>query len=166
MRWLAIGLVLCGMSANAMAEEGLFVTRASYGASTVHPSMPDVGHMWNMSADLTLGERTGIIGGLVLVRHHEARSFAMHLGIKTLLVERFWKRIYLHLSPELIRVWGNGRDKRWDVSARAGLGYEHLLMWGFGFVVEIHGNAPLALRGGERFSAATAGVTLGLFMEF
>ncbi len=164
---LALAPLLCVASRVAVAEEGLFVTRASGGVSSVYPDMPKLGQQWTASADLTLGERTGIIGGVALVRHREGRSFGLSLGIKTLLIERFWRRVYVHVSPELVRVWGRGRDKTWDVGARAGLGYEQLLMWGFGFVIEVSGSTPLGLRGtAKRFDVASAGATIGLFMEF
>jgi|GEM_PF-5129603 len=164
---IVAGLVtLCAVPAVATAEEGLFVARASYGASTVHPDMPHIGQMWSLSSDLTLTERTGLIGGAVLVLHDQARSLGLHLGIKTLLVERFWKRLYIHLSPELVRVWQHGKPPRWDAALRLGLGYEHLLMWGFGVVIELQANAPLGSGDAKRLTAAAAGATAGLFMEF
>ena len=150
----------------ATAEEGLFITRVSGGVSTVHPEMPDIGQAWNASMDLTISERTGIIGSTHLVLHDVASTLGLGLGIKRLLVERFWKRLYVHLSPELVFVWPDGEARRWDIAVRAGIGYEQLFMWGFGFVIEVDGSAPAGRGDAEPLDAASAELTVGLFMEF
>ncbi len=157
---------LCSLAKQARAEEGLFLMRLTGGVSSVHPEIPEPGQMWNASADLTLGEKTGIIGGAVLVLHDEARSLALHLGIKHLLMEGFWNRIYLHISPEALRIWGERQEKRYDLGLRGGLGYEHTLTWGLGLTIELHGSAPIGLGDAKPLDAATVGMTAGFFMEF
>lgn len=166
LQFVLLSCVLCSFSKQAVAEEGLFLMRLTGGVSSVHPQIPNIGQMWNVSADLALGEKTGIIAGAVVVLHDEARSLALHLGIKHLLVEGFWNRIYIHISPEALRNWGGKQEKRYDLGLRGGLGYEHTLTWGLGLAIELHGSAPVGLGDAEPFDAATVGMTAGFFMEF
>ncbi len=159
-------LLLFTLPRAASAEEGLFITRIGYGVSTVRPEMPDIGTVLNGSMDLTISERAGVIGSTHLVMHDEATTLGFGLGFKYLVIERFWKRLYIHVSPELLYIWPKQGKRRWDVALRGGLGYEQLFMWGFGFVIEVHGTAPAGRGPHEPLDAASAGATFGLFMEF
>ena len=162
---LAVVLVLARPGV-AVAEEGLFIARAGGGVASPRSEMPAVDQLWTMSMDLTIGERAGMIGTTQLLPADESFTWALGLGFKYLLVERMWQRFFVHLGPQLLIVWPDGQDARWDIALEAGLGYEHLLTWGFGLVFEIHGTAPAGRGPAEPLDAATAGATAGLFMEF
>jgi len=158
--------LLLPLARDAWAEEGLFITRIGYGVSTVEPQMPDIGTVLNGSMDLTIGERAGVIGSSHLVMHDEATTLGLGLGVKYLVIERFWRRLYIHVSPEVLFIWPDEGKRQWDVALRGGLGYEQLFMWGFGFVIEVHGTAPAGRGSREPLDTASAAATFGLFMEF
>ncbi len=107
------------------------------------------------SVDLGLSPSWGIIGSSLLVTDAQATHVGIALGLRALLAEGFWRRLYLHAGPEFVIEWNEGKTARVRVRGRAGLGYEELLFWGTGIFIEAFGTYPLG-----------AGGTAGLFMEF
>jgi hypothetical protein len=148
------------------AEEGLFVARLAGGFSMVHPDMPEVGGAIVAAADYGFTERLGAIGSGLVILHDRAKSLGLGLGFRGLLVEQRWWRLYLHVGPELLLVWRPERDIRVDLSFRAGLGVEYLIVWGVGLVLELYGQAPMGLGDAPFLDGASTGAVLGLFMEF
>lgn len=167
-----IGLMVCGCALAAhdaaRAEEGLFIARVSGGVSAFENDTTDPGGVITGTVDLAMSERTGPVAGTTIVLNDRYDSVGLHLGIKHILRERTWTRLYVFAAPELLFVWDrerSGGSKR-DLALRTGVGYEYLMMWGLGLVFEVRGSLPAGLGESERLEAATAGATLGLFTEF
>ncbi|MCC7381916.1 MAG: hypothetical protein IT384_08810 [Deltaproteobacteria bacterium] len=164
--WFAAAFLLfSGVSGPAFAEEGLFVARLGGGVTT-HPKSPDLGGALNLSADLSLSGRLGVIVGGLLLGGDAGTSVGFGIGAKALLAEGFWRRLYLYLTPELLLEWASEGRVRADMRLRAGLGYEELLVWGTGLFVEAFGALPLGLHDGAAVETPAIGGTAGLFMEF
>lgn len=162
---LALGLTL---AAPAAAEEGLFVARAGGGVATVHPEMPDTGAVIAVSADLCVSELTGVIGATTVVLHDRYDVLGLSLGVKRLVREREWTRFYLVAAPELTWIWDGEADgeRHVDLALRGALGFEYLMLWGFGLVFELAGSLPAGLGEARPYHAASVGLTAGVFMEF
>ena len=165
-RVLLAAAVLLLPTGSARAEEGLTVLRLAGGISMVHPDMPKVGGAISTALDYSFTDRLGGLGSALLVLHDKAKTLGLGVGFRGLLVERQWWRLFAHVGPELLLVWRPEQDVRADLSFRGGIGFEYLLMWGLGFVVEIYGSAPMGLGKPDFLDGANAGATLGLFMEF
>ncbi len=102
----------------------------------------------------------------MLVLHEKAKTLEVGLGLKGMLVEQRWWRIFLHLEPELLLIWRPEASARADLAFHAGLGYEYVFMWGAGVVIELYGAAPVGLGDAAFLDGASAGATVGLLMEF
>lgn len=168
-RWLGVLFALILFSAgsrNASAEEGLFVTRASGGIAVGDTGFETIGSLWNASWDYMVTERLGITGSLHFFYRDVEQTLGGGLGLKYLVVEGFWKRLYIHASPEWLLSWPEVGERQADLAVRGGLGFEHLISWGFGYVIELHGTAPMGRGDLEPEDSASAGLTVGLFMEF
>jgi len=150
----------------ARAEESLFVARLAGGVVMLHPDMPAVGGAISGEADYGFSERLGVIASALGVLHGHGDTLGLGLGLRGLLLERQWVRIFLHAGPELLLVWRPDQTVRADFSFRGGLGLEYLFMWGLGLVVELHGSAPMGLGEARILDGAAAVATVGLFMEF
>jgi len=162
----ALPLLIVAWSLPAAAEEGLFVTRLSVGASAYDATDPSFGVTVNGSADLGLTERLGIVGAAFAQVHSGLTTFGVGLGLEVMVVQTLWHRLYLHGSPALVIEWVHGTKPRFDAAGRVVLGYEYLFMWGFGVVFELQATLPVGIGIDRPFDHAFAGASAGLFMEF
>ncbi len=161
-------LALLSLAGPARAEEGLFVARVGGGISTAHPDMPDLGGLITLSMDLCVTEKTGVIGGTAITLGDRFDTVGLSLGVKRLFLEREWTRFYLFAAPELLLVWDDQDqpERHLDLAAHGGIGFEYLMLWGFGLVLELHGDLPAGLGDAEPYDAASVGLAGGIFMEF
>jgi len=169
---LRIAMFTCActiwLAAGAHAEEGLFITKLSGGVSSAEPDTSDLGGVISATVDLAVSERTGPVAGTSIVLNDRYDTLGLHLGLKHILRERTWTRLYLFAAPELLFIWdrerGGGATR--DLALHAGIGYEYLMMWGLGLVFELDGSLPAGLGENKPYEAASIGTTLGLFTEF
>lgn len=169
---LSCALLACawalGSASAAIAEEGLFIAKLAGGVSSAENDTSDPGGMISATVDLAVSERTGPVAGTTIVLNGHYDTIGLHLGIKHVLRERTWTRLYLFAAPELLFVWdrdrGGGADP--DLALHAGVGFEYLMMWGLGLAFEIKGSLPAGLGERKPYEAGSAGATVGLFTEF
>lgn len=160
-----VAVLLVAAAGSARAEEGLLVARALAGASTTGDDQRPRGTVLG-SADLCLSELTGVLAEVSWTNlAGDASTVGLGLGVKRLLLQRDYHRLYVHLEPELLLSWSGG-ERRVDAALRAGAGWDWLFMWGLGLTVELGGTVNAGrgqLQAGELVSA---GLTAGLFTEF
>ena len=167
---IALATCACTLAlvSNSYAEEGLFIAKLAGGVSSAENDTSDPGGMITGTVDLAISERTGPVAGTSIVLNDRYDTIGLHLGIKHILRERTWTRLYVFAAPEILFIWdrerGGGASR--DLALHAGIGYEYLMMWGLGLVFEIKGSLPAGLGETERYRAASAGATMGLFTEF
>ncbi len=157
-----------GQASPSHAEEGLFVAKLGGGVSAAENDSSDPGGMISANVDLAIGERTGPVAGTSIVLNDRYDTIGLHLGIKYVLRERTWTRLYVSAAPELLFVWdreGGGGSRR-DLALHAGLGYEYLMMWGLGLDFRLEASLPAGLGNADAGDAASVGTTIGLFTEF
>ena len=159
---------LLALAPSAYAEEGLFIAKLSGGVSAAAEDTSNLGGHITGSMDLAIGERTGPVAGFSILLDQRQDAIGLHLGVKRILHERTWTRLYLSLAPEILCVWDHERDRgaELDLAAHGALGFEYLMMWGLGMVFELEGSVPTRLGEIEAYDPAWMGVTLGLFTEF
>ncbi len=163
---IATALLLLLGAGSARAEEGLTVLRLSGGFTMIHPDMPKAGGAISTAVDYGVTERLGGLASALCLLSEKAKTLELGIGFRGLLVERATWRFFAHVGPELLLIWRPEQDVRADLSFRGGIGFDVLLMWGLGFVVEGYGSAPMGLGAAKFLDGAATGVTLGLFMEF
>lgn len=164
-RALVAAAVLALAGGRARAEEGLLVARAVAGAAMEKGDDRPRGAVLG-SADLSLSEMTGVIAEVSWTNlAGDASTLGLGLGVKRLLLQREYHRLYVHLEPELLLAWAGG-ERRVDAAVRAGAGWEWLFMWGLGLTVELGGTVNAGRGAGQPGDLASAALAAGLFTEF
>jgi len=155
-------------ASTAAAEEGLFIAKVAGGVSSAENDTSNPGGIITGTVDLAISERTGPVAGTTIVLNDRYDTIGLHIGIKHILRERTWTRLYVFAAPELLFVWDREREggARRDLSLHAGVGFEYLMMWGLGLDFQLEGSVPAGLGEARKYEAASAGATVGLFTEF
>ncbi|MBI2374353.1 MAG: hypothetical protein HYV07_10200 [Deltaproteobacteria bacterium] len=161
----ASSVLLTLLTLSARAEEGLVVGRFGGGVGAVSGTGA-VGPALVLSSDYAVTDRFGPILGLSYAAIEGQKRLGMGLGLKATIVEAFWRRLFLHVGPELLLEWTGQATVRADLSLRAGLAYEELLFWGTGLFLEAFAQLPLRVSDEPRIEELSAGGTAGLFLEF
>ena len=173
MRWQAAGaasaVFLATLAPGAVrAEEGVAVARLTGGAAGVAAAPFRGGRTAVGSLGLGLTDTLGVVGTAALVGHRGGTTVGLGAGLQLALLQDEWWRLFATAEPQLLLAWdGAGRQGRSDVAVYGGLGFEYLLMWGFGLAAELTGTLPLGLDGAGPPGDAPASVGLhaGVFME-
>ncbi|MBI4816117.1 MAG: hypothetical protein HY791_07665 [Deltaproteobacteria bacterium] len=150
------------LPAVSYAEEGLAVLRFGGGAAAPLEDRTVAGAL-GLSADLCFSARFGLVFDTHFLARPGYRNLGLGLGLKAVPFEWFWRRIYVHLVPELQLSFGPPEDRA-DFGVRALVGYEELLFWGTGLFLETFAALPLTTE--RPLDAVAVGATAGLFIEF
>ncbi len=167
-RSAAVLLVLVLAPGRASAEEGLFTLRAAGGLSTVHPDEPRLGGLAQAGWSLGWTDAVAVTMTAVYVGHPAFDTASLGLGLRVSGDLGEWTHPYLLVEPTLLFVFDAPEADPLvvDAAARVALGFDYLVIWGLGIVFELSGTLPAGLGGVPFPHAASAGVTLGLYMEF
>jgi len=161
-------VVLALWPGRASAEEGLFTLRAAGGLSTVHPDEPRLGGVAQAGWTLGWTDTVAVTMTAAYVGHPTLDTASFGLGLRASGDLGEWTHPYLLVEPSLLLIFDAPEADPLvvDAAARAALGVDYLILWGLGLVLEASVTLPAGFGSLSFPRAASAGVTLGLSMEF
>lgn len=164
----AVLLLLVVGPGRASAEEGLFTLRAAGGLSTVHPDEPRLGGVAQAGWTLGWTDAVAVTMTAAYVGHPAFDTVSLGLGLRVSGDLGEWTHPYVLVEPSLLLAFDSPAATPLvaDAAARVALGCDYLILWGLGLVFEVSGTLPAGLGSLSFPHAASAGVTLGLYMEF
>jgi hypothetical protein len=165
----ALAAALCSalLAAPASAEEGVFTGRLAGGAALIHPEMPWPGGIIAASVDYGFKDWIGLTAGAPVTLHRDYNTLGLGAGVQFVPAAGERARLYLHLGPQLLLCWTRHSDEpvRPDLALHGGIGFHYLIVWGFGYVLELSGTLPAGLGPRDPLEAASLALHTGIFLE-